>query len=88
MRRTLRILALGLGLAAIATWLVAGANRGWTRTSTPVKFVDEVTGLEGIQYRKQFVPGVDFLGGSLLGAAVLGSISLFFSKQNTKQTNQ
>ena len=35
-------------LAAGATWLVTGANRGWTKTSVPVKTLDPVTEIEGI----------------------------------------
>lgn len=86
MKRTLRILALVLAVAAALTWLTLGANRGWTRTSVPVKTVDEVTGIEGIQYRKQFVPGLDLLGGALLGAGIFAGASLFFRSQPTKPT--
>lgn len=86
MKRLLRTLALVLLVAAGLTWLATGANRGWTRTSVAIKTVDDVTGLEGIEYRKQFVPGLDFLGGALLGAGLLAGTSLFFCKQQTKQT--
>jgi hypothetical protein len=48
MSKTLRILALVLALAAAGTWLATGGNRGWTKTSVPVRTVDEVTGLEAI----------------------------------------
>jgi polyisoprenoid-binding protein YceI len=81
MKRKLRILALVIALAASSAWLVTGANRGWTKTSVPVKIVDEVTQLEGIEYRKRFVPGVDFLAAALLGAGVLAGASLFFRNQ-------
>lgn len=77
MRRRLRILALFVALAAGGVWLATGANRGWTKTSVPVKIVDEVTGIEGIKYQPRFVPGVDFLGVSLLGAGLLAGVSLF-----------
>jgi hypothetical protein len=50
-----------------------------------VKTVDQVTGIEGIEYRKQFVPGVDFLAGTLLGAAFLGGTSLLFRNKTTTQ---
>jgi hypothetical protein len=80
MKRTLRILALILVGAAGITWLVLGANTGWTRTSVPIKTVDEVTGIEGIDYHKQFVPGLDFLGGAVLGAGILATTSFFFRK--------
>jgi hypothetical protein len=51
----------------------------------PVKTVDQVTGIEGMEYRKQFVPGVDFLAGTLLGAAFLGGASLLFRNKTTTQ---
>ena len=87
MKRILRILALVAALAAVFVWLATGANRGWTRTSAPVKTVDQVTGLEGIEYRKQFVPGLDFLAGSLFVAALLGGASLFFGDKQQHDIN-
>ena len=53
------------------------ADRGWTKTRVPKKVVDEVTGLEGIQWQDKFVPGVDFLGAALLGAGILAGVSIF-----------
>ncbi|MGA3285266.1 MAG: hypothetical protein ABSD57_12525 [Verrucomicrobiota bacterium] len=77
MKRILRIIAAVLIVGAIAFWAAAGANRGWTKTRVPKKVMDEVTGLEGIQWQDKFVPGVDFLGAALLGAGVLAGISIF-----------
>jgi len=77
MKRTLRIIAVVLVVGAIVFWAAAGANRGWTKTRVPKKVVDEVTGLEGIQWQDKFVPGVDFLGAVLLGAGILAGVSLF-----------
>ena len=57
MRKALRIFAAILVLAATACWLAAGANRGWTKTSVPVKTVDEVTGLDLKDKLSQRVPG-------------------------------
>lgn len=89
MKKTLKILALLVVLSAAATWLLTGANRGWTKTSVPVKTLDTVTGIEGITYRPQFLPGVDFLGAALGGAALLFTASLFFRKpKSTKQTTK
>lgn len=88
MKRTLRLLALGLAVVATLAWLGLGANRGWTRTSVPVKISDDVTGLEGIQYRKQFVPGVDFLGGAWSAAGLLAGASLLFRNQQIKEYNK
>jgi hypothetical protein len=80
MKRILQILALIIVVAAAATWLVTGANRGWTKTSVAIKTLDPVTGIEGITYAKKFLPGVDFLGVALAGAAVLAGASLFFRR--------
>jgi hypothetical protein len=84
MKRTLRIIAGVLIVGSIAVWAATGANRGWTKTRNPKKIVDEVTGLEGIQWQEKFVPGVDFLGAALLGAGVLAGVS-FFVPAKSKQ---
>jgi hypothetical protein len=85
MKRMLQLLALLAVLAAAITWLATGANRGWTKTSRPVKTLDEVTGIEGITYQKAFLPGVDFLGAGLVGGGLLASASLFFRKTKHQQ---
>jgi hypothetical protein len=84
MRRILQITALVIALSGAAYWTATGANRGWTKTTVPVKTVDPVTGLDGIEYRKQFIPGVDFLAVVELGAAFLVGASLFIRKTSTK----
>ena len=48
MKKILRRLALLVLVGASITWLATGANRGWTKTSEPVKTIDEVIGIEGI----------------------------------------
>lgn len=84
MKTALRRLALGLALAAVAVWLALGANRGWTKTSVPVTTVDEVTGIENRVYQSRFVPGIDLLGVTLLGAGLLaGSTLLIRNKTQT-----
>lgn len=84
MKNILFILTLVVAVGAASFWAVSGANRGWTKTSVAVKTVDEVTGLEGVQYQSRFVPGLDFLGASFAGALVLLGVSLVF---RNKQTN-
>lgn len=84
MRKTLRLIALLLALAATGTWLCTGANRGWTKTSVPVKTVDEITGIEAVHYERRFVPGLEFLGAALLGAALLAGASFLFRNKPTK----
>jgi hypothetical protein len=44
----------------------------------PVKKVDDVTGIEGIEYQRRFVPGLDFLGAAALGAGILAGVSCLF----------
>lgn len=89
MKKFLQLLAVLVLLAAGTTWLATGANRGWTKTSVPVKTLDEVTGIEGITYQKKFLPGVDFLGAAFGGAALLAGASLFFRRpKNNLSTNQ
>jgi hypothetical protein len=88
MRKILQLLALLVALAAAITWAATGANRGWTKTSVPVKTLDDVTGIEGITYQKKFLPGVDFLGAAFGGAVALAGASFLFRKPTTNQTNQ
>jgi len=83
MSNILRIIALVLALAAAGTWLATGANRGWTKTSVPVKTVDEITGIEAVNYERRFVPGLEFLGAALLGASLLAGASFLFRDKPT-----
>jgi hypothetical protein len=87
MKNTLRLLAALLLGGSIAFWAAAGANRGWTKTQVPIKTVDTVTGLEGIQWQKKFIPGVDFLTAAFLLAGALGGISIFIPRKS-KQKNK
>jgi hypothetical protein len=85
MKKILQLLAVLVLLAAGATWVATGANRGWTKTSVMVRTLDPVTGIEGITYDKKFLPGVDFLGAALGGAALLAGTSFFFRKPKLNQ---
>lgn len=86
MRKSLlRAVAAILIVAAAGMWLAAGANRGWSKTSVPVKRTDEVTGLTVDDYQKRFVPGIDFLGAALLGSGFLAGASFLF-RANQPQT--
>jgi len=91
MKRILQLFAVLMLLVAGTTWLATGANRGWTKTSVMVKTPDPVTGIDGITYQKQFLPGVDILAAALGGAALLVGASFFFRKTTTvnkQQNNQ
>jgi hypothetical protein len=85
MRRVLQFIAVAVVIGAVAVWAATGANRGWTKTSVPKKTLDEVTGIEGITYEKQFLPGVDFLGAALLGAGILTGVSFLFRTKSNQQ---
>jgi hypothetical protein len=71
LKRPLRVIALLVFAAAVAFWMIAGANRGWTTTTVPVKKLDEVTGIVGIEHQDRFVPGLDFLGAAGIAAGIL-----------------
>jgi hypothetical protein len=88
MKKILRIIAAMLVAGGVLFWAAAGANRGWTKTQVPIKTVDAVTGLEGIQWQDKFVPGVDFLGVALLGAGVLAGVSLFVPLKSKSKPRQ
>ena len=73
-------------VGALAFWAAAGANRGWTKNRVKVNSVDEVTGLTNIQWKDEFVPGVDFLAAAGVGAAILIAVSFAFqAKPKTTQ---
>lgn len=79
-RRVFRLLALGLAVAGLAGWLVGGAHVGWTRTSAPVRTLDEVTGLEAIHYERRFVPGLDFVAALWAAAGLVAGLAFLFRK--------
>ena len=83
MRRALLILAVITAVTAASLWLVKGRNSGWTKTTVEIRKMDEVTGIEGIEQEKRFVPGVDFLGAALAAAGVLAGASFIFPKNKT-----
>ncbi len=85
MKRMLRIVALLGVLSAAGFWLAAGANVGWTKNQVAKKTLDEITGIEGITYEKNFVPGLDFLGAAGVGAGLLAGVSLLFRNKHTSQ---
>ena len=81
MRTILRIAALVALLGGLGFWLAKGANTGWTKNQVAKKTLDEVTGIEAISYEDRFVPGVEFLGGAVAGAAALAGLSFVFGKK-------
>jgi len=88
MKRILNVLAVLVVLSAATVWFALGANRGWTKTTAPVKTVDEVTGIEAITYEKRLQPGLDFLGGGVVAGAALSGLSLVLSITTKTKNNR
>jgi len=86
-KSALRLLALAVLLVALGYWLIAGANRGWSKTSVPIKTLDEVTGIEGVTYQKKFIPGVDFLAVAVAASLLCGASSFLFRTKRLAQTS-
>ena len=78
-------MALCIAVSSLAGWAALGANRGWTKTSIDHKHVDPLTGLDYPVSENRFVPGIDLLALSWIGAAVLfgGSLIRLRRKQQT-----
>jgi hypothetical protein len=80
-KRTLRILAFIVLLAAVGFWAAKGANCGWTVNNIAHETLDPVTELKGVTYEKGFIPGVDFLAGAALTAGFLAGASFLLGKK-------
>ena len=81
MRTALRLSAGGIALVGLVFWFFGGPNLGWTKTQVPVVLKDPVTEIEYTEWRKNFVPGVDFLAGSLgVAGALFGASWLVRSR--------
>ena len=81
MRPTLRLLALLVLVGVAAWWAATGAHRGWSKSSVEVRTLDEITGIEKIDYEDRFVPGVDTLAFGAAAAAALAGLSFAFGRK-------
>ena len=81
MKRALQWLSLAVLVTGTGWWLLRGPNLGWTKTSVPVKFVDEVTGIEGANYQERFVPGLDFLGIVWVASGLMAGTSIILTRR-------
>jgi hypothetical protein len=86
-KSALRLLALAILMGAIGYWAAAGANHGWTKTSVPIKTVDDVTGIEGVTYEKKFIPGVEFLAVAVAASVLCAGLSFLFRIKSLAQTS-
>ena len=85
MKRALRLLAAIAAVAGVTVWLSTGANRGWTRTSTPTKTIDPVTGIEGIDTAGNSFPGSLPGGRPFWGPRASGARRYSFAIKRQKQ---
>jgi hypothetical protein len=85
MRTKLRVVAIFLALGFAGFWFFGGPNFGWTKDSIAQQVKDPVTEIEATIYTPRFVPGVDFLGAGISGAAVLMVVSFFMPKKTVAQ---
>lgn len=76
MKMVVRGFAVLILVVTVAIWAAMGASAGWTKTSVEVREEDPVTGIEGVTYRDQFVPGVEFLAVGVLGAGLIFAFTL------------
>lgn len=78
----LRIAAVFIDLVTVTVWIFGGVNKGWTKTSEAVKSIDPVTGIEAIEWKTRFLPGIDFLVAGLLVSAVLVVVSVVIGRRS------
>ena len=78
MNKILKITSAIIFVAAIAIWLLQGANTGWTKTEQEIQKVDEITGIEYTEYQKQLTLGIELpVAGTIAAGLLLASSFLF-----------
>lgn len=88
MKRALQMLAALIAIFVVVFWAVKGVNTGWTIDNLQIKTIDPVTEIEQIEWKKVFVPGLDFLGVGLFSAAALAIASRFIRTNNKPITSK
>ncbi|PTX95602.1 hypothetical protein [Opitutus sp. ER46] len=81
--RSLRLAALVILLAGVATWFATGRHVGWTQTSRVTLRQDEVTGIEYPLREDTFVAGLEIPAGAAVAALVLAGASLLLRRRPT-----
>lgn len=84
MRTALRLVSLAILVVGVAFWFFGGPHLGWTKTTVPVTKYDPITEIEYIEWERNFLPGVDFLGGFLAAAGVVFGLSWLARHQPTQ----
>jgi len=88
MRQFIRMIALAALIASGLFWLTRGAHTGWTRNLVTVTRLDPTTRIETTVDLPKFVPGIDFLGGSLVVVVLLFSASNLFRPSRRRHARE
>ena len=88
MKRALQILAAVIAVTVVVFWSARGERTVWTKTKVQVWTVDEITEIKSPEWKEQFVPGLDFLGGGLFVAGALTVASRFIRTNNKPITSK
>jgi len=74
MKKNLAIVLVVLTLGVVGYWLASGAHV-WTKTEVPVQVEDELFGTTTTEWKKEFHPGLEYVGPIsavlLIGAGIL-----------------
>jgi hypothetical protein len=81
MRQFIRLIALSILLATTLFWLTQGAHREWSQLYTTRTEIDPATQIEYEVREDHYVPGLDFLGLSVLVSFLVFSASFAFRRR-------
>ncbi|MCW5547684.1 MAG: hypothetical protein KIT44_01850 [Opitutaceae bacterium] len=81
----LRLLGPFIALATFARWAASGYNRGWTKNRVETVKVDEITGIEYIEWVDAFIPGIELLSLGVAAGLLLFAVT-FVPRRKTNPT--
>ncbi len=88
MRSFIRMIALAILIATSLFWFTQGARTGWTQQVPSAARVEPFTGIEISEKIPRIIPGIDFLGGSILVVVFLFAISFYGGTRRRRPTEQ
>ena len=87
MRQFIRLIALSILLATTLFWLTQGAHREWSQRDTTRTEIDPATQIEYEVREDHYVPGLDFIGLSVLASFLIFSTSFAFRRRPKGEIN-
>jgi hypothetical protein len=84
MKSALKFASLIVMAAVLALWTIQGSNTGWTQTQQAIPYVDEITGIESVNYVDRLSIGVEVLALGIGVALALFVLSLFLKPKSKK----